>query len=569
MAKENQDGTGSLSADSVRIMAESVGITGLSDEAVLTLGEDVVFRLKELIQEAVKVSRHSRRKKMTPGDIDCALRSKNVEPVYGFDSSENLPFRHTSGGGKEIFYLDDKEMDLMEFVTSPLPKVPLEPSIHAHWLAVDGIQPVVPENPPQLSIQDQQRAGSLSTLPSNLPKGPGKVTESDERMDEIDQSKLKPLYAHSLSMEQQMYFIEITDAIIGLSDQKRQEALTSLSTDTGLYQLLPYFSNFFIEGVRVNIAQRKLSPLRHLLRMLKAVLDNPSVSMEKCLHEIVPGLISCIISRQVCPRPEIEDHWSLKEMAAKLMASICKRFNSSSNNLQARYTRILTRVLNDHSSNITMHYGAIAGLSELGTETIGTILIPKLRNEASIIQGIQQSAPAHSVDEVGASKLQSLLVRSCSGVLVTTRPVTDTLQMYQKDYGNLGSVLYNQVQLLRKPKISTLGGVVSKAWSLNTKTSVSGIGVRAQPRTPSNPTTPTTPTAMKPPPLQLGNTLRPSAVTAIPRLQSPVSITPSFSPALLAAVINMQSSNQSSQGLQSPTLTSPPVTQAKTESSSS
>jgi transcription initiation factor TFIID subunit 6 len=565
MAKESQDSTGTLSADSMRIMAESIGISGLSDEAVSMLSEDVVFRLKELIQEASKVARHSRRKKMTTGDIDCALRTKNVEPVYGFDSSEYLPFRHTSGGGKEIFYVDDKEMDLMDFVTTPLPKVPLEPSIHAHWLAVDGIQPVVPENPPQLSVQDQQKAGSVAVLPSSLPRGPGKANESEERMDEIDQSKLKPLTAHSLSMEQQMYFIEITEAIIGLSDQKRQEALMSLSTDTGLYQLLPYFSNFFVEGVRVNIAQRKLPPLRHLLKMLKALLDNTSISLEKCLHEIVPGLVSCIISRQVCQRPEIEDHWSLKETAAKLMAAICKRFDSALNNLQARYTRILTRVLNDDSSNITMHYGAIAGLSELGTETITSIVLPKLSNEASIIQGVQQSAPAHSVDEVGATKLQTLLVRSCSPVLVGTRPVTDTVQMYQKDYGHLGSVLFGQVQLLRKPKLPTLGGVVSKAWSLSAKTPVSGVGVRVQTRAPPSVTTPTTPSGMKPPPLQLGNVLRSPTMTSRPRLQSPVSATSPFSPALIAAVINMQSSNPSSPGVQSPTLTSPPVTQSKTQ----
>ena len=51
------------------------------------------------------------------------------QPLYGFTSSDYIPFRNASGGGRDVHFLDDKELDLDEVVMKPLPKLPLEPSI--------------------------------------------------------------------------------------------------------------------------------------------------------------------------------------------------------------------------------------------------------------------------------------------------------------------------------------------------------------------------------------------------------------------------------------------------------
>lgn len=36
------------------------------------------------------------------------------------------------------------------------PKLPLEVTLRAHWLAVDGVQPTIPENPPPQSKDSQK-----------------------------------------------------------------------------------------------------------------------------------------------------------------------------------------------------------------------------------------------------------------------------------------------------------------------------------------------------------------------------------------------------------------------------
>lgn len=466
-----------LAIESIKIMGESVGISTLNEDAANWLSEDLEYRLKEIIQNSIKFMCHSKRSQLTCSDIDNSLKTKNIEPLYGFDSSDYIPFRHTSGGGKELYYTAEKEIDLLNLLNSPLPRVPCDVTLKAHWLSVDGVQPAVPENPPLCTLEAQHEEASAMAIPNMKKNEPvshlrdlkfSKKEHSKDVVVSSEWSTLKPLQAHSLSLEQQLYYKEITEACIGLSsEQKSQEALGSLSTDPGLYQLLPQFTSFINEGIKVNLSKRKLNSLKQLLKMVSALLENSTLSMEKYLHELVPSVLTCLVNKQVCSRPEAEDHWSLRDLAAKILSRMCNKYNNAVNNLQTRVTRMLAQALRNNTQGLAVHYGAIMGLVELGPEVVSSLVIPRLKVEGELIRAAQTNA-GNVIEQVAGSRLQNMIQRQCSPILLISRPATDTLHDFQANYGLLGQVLFNQVKTLRLNRtglqnLSSSSGVALKS----------------------------------------------------------------------------------------------------------
>ena len=132
-----------------------------------------------------------------------------------------------------------------------------------------------------------------------------KPQQAERTAKHVETVRVKQLATHELSVEQQLYYKEITEACVGSDDSRRAEALQSLSSDPGLHQMLPRLCTFISEGVKVNVVQNNLAFLIYLIRMVKALLDNQSLYLEKYLHELIPSVATCIVSRQLCTRPEV------------------------------------------------------------------------------------------------------------------------------------------------------------------------------------------------------------------------------------------------------------------------
>ena len=113
--------------DNVRDVAESVGIATLSPEVLDLLGSEVHYRLGQVLEEALRFMRHSRRTVLSTRDIALALRVLDIEPLYGYESTRPLRFGEASlGPGQPLFYVEDEEVDFERLINAPLPKVPRE-----------------------------------------------------------------------------------------------------------------------------------------------------------------------------------------------------------------------------------------------------------------------------------------------------------------------------------------------------------------------------------------------------------------------------------------------------------
>jgi len=131
----------------------------------------------------------------------------------------------------------------------------------AHWLAIEGVQPAIPQNPTPTESRSETTAKGSTTNHSVAALGSG------------DSAAVKPLVKHILSKELQLYFEKVCEAVLNERDEYlRSAAFASLRHDPGLHQLLPYFVQFVSEKVTHGL--KNLFTLDMMMQFTWAVLEN-------------------------------------------------------------------------------------------------------------------------------------------------------------------------------------------------------------------------------------------------------------------------------------------------------
>nr|GMC74522.1 transcription initiation factor TFIID subunit 6-like [Ipomoea batatas] len=351
--------------ETIEVIAQSIGISNLLPEVLPALATDVEYRLREIMQESIKCMRHSKRTTLTAEDVDAALSIRNVEPVYGFASGDPLRFSRAAGH-KDLFYIEEKDLDFKDVIDSPLPKAPLDTVLTAHWLAIEGVQPAIPENPPLEAL----------VAPSD-----NKKTECKDDGGPID---LKLPVKHVLSRELQLYYDKITDLVVNKSNSVLfKEAIVSLATDCGLHPLVPYFTYFISDEVSRNLNNFPL--LCSLMRLVWSLLQNSHIHIEPYLHQLMPSVMTCLVAKRLGNKV-LDSHWELRDFAAKLVALVCKRYGNVYHNLQPRVTRTLLHAFLDPTKALPQHYGAIQGLAAIGPSVVSLLLLPNLETYMRLLE---------------------------------------------------------------------------------------------------------------------------------------------------------------------------------------
>ncbi|KAK3831106.1 MAG: transcription initiation factor TFIID subunit 6 [Linnemannia gamsii] len=391
-------------SSTIKDIAESVGIPNLKDDVATSLAQDVEYRIHEVVQEAMKFMRHGKRTKLTVDDINNALRVRNVEPLYGFSSADPTRFRRTTVGSSatgttELFFVEDEELDFETILSAPLPKVPMDVTYTAHWLAIEGVQPAIPQNPTPIDAKadlfnkriklDPSATAAQPVIPgikggSNTALNTANAANNQQANNANNNgAEIKPLVKHVLSKELQMYYERIVSAVLSQDEVLRATGISSLQNDPGLHQLLPYFVQLVAEKVTQNT--RNLSVLESMMAMVRAILDNDNLFVEPYLHQLMPTILTCVVGKRLGESPQ-EDHWALRSTATDILLLICNKYGSSYHTLQPRVTRTLLRAFLDPEKPLTTHYGAILGLTRMGNEVFKTLVVPNLKTYSTILE---------------------------------------------------------------------------------------------------------------------------------------------------------------------------------------
>lgn len=262
--------------------------------------------------------RHARRTTLTTSDIDQALRVLNIEPLYGHFPHNPPTFRRAHypqlPAAGPVFFVEDEEIDFERVLREDKITLPKAVNWTAHWLAVEGVQPLIPENPPAIPKESDlepsfSKASASPAKPNSSngsifpPTPPGSDRPSPVQSAKKQSQQQQQLVKQVLSRELQLYYNRLTTALLSNSNNpkddssaKRVAALASLRNDAGLQALLPYLVRWVAEGVVGTLkggvqGENDGRTLGTLLDVICAILDNTTLFVEPYVSFISCSLL--------------------------------------------------------------------------------------------------------------------------------------------------------------------------------------------------------------------------------------------------------------------------------------
>ncbi|KAJ7446180.1 transcription initiation factor TFIID complex 60 kDa subunit [Mycena galericulata] len=414
--------TGVYKADSIKDVAESLNLPNISDAVASALASDVEYRIHQVIEEAARFMRHGRRTVMTTTDIEQALRVLNIEPLYGHSShnpptfKRALPFPNASAAGP-VYFIEDEEIDFDRVLREEKITLPKGVSWTAHWLAVEGVQPLIPENPPAIPKEvppDVKPPLANGIAAAAAP--PLAATKKQEQQLQQQQQLVKQV----LSRELQLYYTRLTSSLLppGSDLTKRDAALASLRSDAGLQALLPYLIKWVGDGVVRGLKDGGMSEtdgkvLEVLISVTGALLANTTLFVEPYLHQMLPPILSTLLHSSLPPTHAT----LLRTSAAQTLSRLLTEHSTTYPSLSPRIMKTLLLALISPGKNSGTRHGAIRGLVGIGKEAVRKGLVEgggakvvgsECGDDASLVNAVMDAlrvlrAPSDMVDSLDPS----------------------------------------------------------------------------------------------------------------------------------------------------------------------
>lgn len=265
----------------------------------------------------------------------------------------------------------------------------------AHWLAVEGVQPSIPQNPTSIESRSQEL----------VPKGPG-ANPALAALAGNDNVQFKPSVKHIISKELILYFEKIQTALLDETPDEevmrlREAALESVRSDPGLHQLVPYFVTFVSNQVTHHLDSPFV--LRQMMELAAALVANEHLFLDPYASALSSAVLTCLLSRKLgastgdpaTTDPEaLRAQFQLREFSASLVGHVARKYARSNSLLRPQLTRTCLKYFLDPSRTPAVLYGAILGLAAGGgPEVVRLTVLPNLRSyDAGVLQPLKEKA---------------------------------------------------------------------------------------------------------------------------------------------------------------------------------
>ncbi|CAF4406220.1 unnamed protein product [Rotaria socialis] len=379
----------------------------LSTHCIHELNIELLFIVRSLLLETRTYARACKRICLCAIDFQAALETRNIYRNKNFTNY----VQQLEKTSISVLSLID-QVDQLSSKTNRL-------ELTIHWLAIDGQQPIISDNPPANFSEDnseekkQKKSNGTKILPNELINRSStleklfQIANTSRRKNYVYQEHIHPLtknnltmkpthprnlplrrfhannnkvpciesiqtcLAHELSIEQQLYFKLLTESCFNGTDKQCADAFHCFSSDAALQPLLPRLLLFIALGIQTNIHLHDLSFILRFLSILKMLTSNKFISFDKYLHSIMPTLLTCLLCifdlAKNDPILSTIDHnssnnysavWTLREQTSDFISYFEDKYSNISY-FTERICSIIKRNLNNTTTTFSIVYAYI------------------------------------------------------------------------------------------------------------------------------------------------------------------------------------------------------------------
>lgn len=320
-------------------------------------------------------------------------------------------------------------IDLNAYLNSDnLPPPPTELGMTLHWLAVDGVMPLLRMNDVWNGFGVE---GGRKELYSRDVAPLVQLDENDNNNSSSNPDssiRIRELQHRLLSEELQLYFSKITTALSNPISPPMEVSsiLNGIRTDGGIQELVPFLSRFVASGL---MEKKKggggggIGMARRLVGLFDAMLDNASLHLDLHLHQLFTPIGTCIVAKKLSSTTTSSStstiqyydptHYSLRYEAAASLVKACTIYSSQYTTMKPRIIKLLTQQALRIDRPLVTQYGGIVGLSLFGARAVDAFVLPVARGywewwEAELERCVNESSGGDEVEEGGRGKKNKL-----------------------------------------------------------------------------------------------------------------------------------------------------------------
>lgn len=250
--------------------------------------------------------------------------------------------------------------------------------------------------------------------------------------------------SHRLSAEEQYFFMKITEGIFGYHEQVRNETLKLLTCDFSIRYLAPHLTEFIKQTVCLNLVCSDLTLLIYSVRMTKNLILNPHVDVKLYLHDLIPAVLSCALSKRIS-KYYYDNHWTLRDFSTYVIATICHVYSNEMNKIKERVISVYLQPIYNNSMPLTSLYGGLKGLTSLGEEIIKIHIIPNLYMLGKRVYKILENKNYKSEDKQGILEAQhvcDVVLNAVSPILIRSHPLEGIGKYLMREFGYFGYLMF-------------------------------------------------------------------------------------------------------------------------------